>query len=295
MVAERLRTSVCQIFPSPHTRAFLSQTMDFNLRGSSASAGFGMAMDGGLKALAVTAATDVVVPAAAGVVVPAVAGVASRLCATRKKVEDKVMVAPQEVVSTPGSKGSPVDDCLTKLERATDKVTDQTNDKTTDHATDKDDQPIAVLKLHKEVKSVMERERTKWSTMLDENYIKIMDIVMYEQRVEAAKTEEQIKEVKDGLDDIRRVVTNRDEGLQAQLTTILQALQLKVVEDEKEKLQENTRATESLLDRDKRDGQPLCWARAAENKKNKDNVQEVQIYTPTNKHEEELEKLVQKW
>ena len=53
--------------------------------------------------------------------------------------------------------------------------------------------------------------------------------------------------------------------------------------------------TESLLDRDKRDGQPLCLARAAEDNKKKDDVQEMQIYTPSNKHEEELETVVQKW
>ena len=284
MVAERLRTFVCQEFSPSPARNSVSTMEGYNLRGAGTNVGFGAAMECGAKDLAVQATAELVVPAAVSV--------ANRLCATRKKIEDKVqLVAPQEIVSTPVSKDFPVDQYLIKLEQLTTTTTDQTTEKTTD----KDDQPTIVIRLRKEVQSVMERERIKWDIMLDDNSIKFMDIVMYEQRVEVAKTEEQIREVKDGFDDIRRVVTNRDEGFQAQLTIILQALKLKVVEAENEKLQENTRVTESLLDRDKRDGQPLCWARAAEDSKNKDNAQEMQIYTPTNRREEEVEKFVHKW
>lgn len=210
---------------------------------------------------------------------------ASRFCATRKRVKDKV-AEKIEIVNTPGDKDYPVDQCLHKLElMTTTTAIDTTTDKTTD------DHTTAILRLDEEVQSVLEKERNRVETMIGTASTKLLETMMYEQRVEGIKKDEQI-------DDIRRIVSGRDEALQDQLTMVLEELQLMKADRARVNLQENTRKTEPLLEKDKRYGQPLCWAQAAEDIKQRDNVQEMQIYTPTTtitKYDEDPEKLIQKW
>ena len=82
------------------------------------------------------------------------------MCPTHNRIAD-VDKARLEIVDTPGDKESPLDKCLHKFHQTIVTATDQPADKLTD------ERQIVVLRLEKEVQSVMERERTKWSAMLD--------------------------------------------------------------------------------------------------------------------------------
>ena len=94
---------------------------------------------------------------------------------------------------------------------------------------------------------------------MDNAMPKTMDAVMYEQRVEVMKQEEE-------LDDIMRIVMYRDEIIQEQLHNMMNETRMLKMDEAREELNNNLKQTKSLLERDEADGHQTIWTQVLANR-----------------------------
>ena len=107
----------------------------------------------------------------------------------------------------------------------------------------------------------MEKERSKWTEMLDKAMDKTVIVVMDRQRVEIMGQEE-------NLDDLQQITTKRDEIIYEQLSDSMTQMKMVKADDICDiviQASENRKITtiNNLFKKDVDDGQPTAWAEAA--------------------------------
>ena len=172
-------------------------------------AGFIGALEVVAKATQVKVALETAVPMAAD-------GLA-RMCPHRARKEDEQNVDKLEIQDTP-SPGSPFQQWSTSKQQP---------------SNNEDERPIEsnittannpVLRFDKEVRSLLDKERNKYTELLDTTIGRTVDMVMAEQRTELLKQDEK-------LEDKKRIVIKKDEAIRDQLTELMILAKMNTIEN----------------------------------------------------------------
>ena len=246
------------------------------------------------------------VKSAVETVMPAAAEKFAKFCAHRRQPTTSLPIQDTPSPSSPFQK---------VMQQQQDSINDDhdhdqtNNDQPTATSDEQPNTTNAILRLDAEVKSILVKERTNnsaaWTEVLDENMTSIMD----EQRMEATRQDEKLERQDEKLDDLRRILTKRDEAMQDQLAELLGHIKMNKLNDAcdiRRRDDDKTKTTviNSLIQKDMQDGRPTAWSELVSNgvrlatnktKTNKNTVGSIPMYTPDNGAERELESLSDKW
>ena len=249
-----------------------------HLGGAAEVVGFGDAMGTSAKATLVAAVVDKGVMTAAEVL--------AKTCPRRAPpavANGNIGTLPITDAPSPGSPFQTFVDGKTNRnddDKTIDSTTTNTNgDKTIDLITANTSADNPVLRLDREVKSVLDKERTKTIELVDTIVGKAIEMLMIEQRTETNRQDEK-------LDDLGRIMIKRMEMLQDQITELLNQGKANKIEETMQQMTNKTATTtaDRLIQKDKADGHPTALAQAvAEKTTNRADqymVEHISMYTP---------------